>query len=218
MTDIITDRRKRTDAVCWQPVIVTVLLGLVVVAWIGFAGSGGSDAKRAIVRSVDQMLWTQALRDSPAVTDLKAVVPVWREREGASGDRIIERVDQRAGVHRREGAPLEVISMTAGEALPLARLVEQAAKPKDDRENVLPANFEGLAAGDRVTVTTTDGNIFAFEVAPQAGDHDGVSGERPAVVIRFVTPDGANPKSTVQQLKPRDTAAQSVILQRQQDL
>jgi hypothetical protein len=217
MTDIITDRRKRMDAVCWQPVIVTFLLGLVVVVGIGFAGFGGSDTKRAFLRSVDQMLWTQALRGSPAVTDLKAVVPVWREREGASGDRIIERVDQRDGAHRREAAPLAVINMTAGEALPLARLVEQAAKPQDSRDEVVPANFEGLAAGDRVTVTTTDGNVFTFEVVPRSSEYDDVSGGRQAFVIRFVAPDGADTKSTVQQLKPRD-GAQPVILEPQQDL
>ena len=165
MTDTIMDRRKRTDGVCWQPVIVTFLLGLVVVAGIGFAGIAGSDAKRTIMGSVDQMLWTQALKGSPVVTDFEAVVPVWREREGASGDRIIERVDQGDGAHRREEPPLAVINMTAGEALPPARLVEQAAKTQESRGDVLPANFQGFAAGDHVTVATSKVKMLPSVVA-----------------------------------------------------
>jgi len=160
------------------------LVGVLVA--IGFGGwqAAQFDWSEAGV-ALDQALWTQALKDRPSVSELQAVVPVWREREGASGDRILERVDRNQAA--ADGS-VAVINDVGGEAIPAPVLAKQAASyGPDDALPVEPARFNGLTEGDRLTISTKDGQIYTFEVVSpaRAGNAEGVE-----ITIRMTQADG----------------------------
>lgn len=133
--------------------------------------------------ALDQALWNQALKDRPAITDLSAASAQWRTREGASGDRIVERVTAKSA--RTTG--VSVIDGISGEAIPTPVLAEQAAEDYAPKGlDVEPAAFNGLTAGDRLTITTTEGEIYTFEVvAPSDSGSDNAE-----VSIRVTATDG----------------------------
>lgn len=132
-------------------------------------------------RVIDQALWSHALEDRATVSDLQAAVPVWREREGASGDKIVERI-----VSRDAGkSTVAVLDEMAGKAIPAPVLAEQAAAQIAAKFPVEPASFDGLSAGDRLTITTTSGDVFTFEVVTP--DSDPADGN---IAIRIAEPGG----------------------------
>lgn len=132
-------------------------------------------------RALDEALWSHALKDRPAATDLRVATPVWREREGASGDKIVERIEG----PRAAQSTVAVLDEVSGQAISAPVLAEQAAQSQDTVRPMKPASFTGLAAGDRLTITTTGGEIYSFEVA--ARDNTSEHGK---IAIRVMTPDG----------------------------
>jgi len=193
-------RDKRTG---WRAARVIALA-----AAIGFGGwqAGQLDWSGAD-RALDRALWTHALKDRPAATDLHTVTPVWREREGASGDKIVERIDR----PRRGVSNVEVLGEVSGQAIPAPVLAEQAANSASALP-VEPARFNGLSAGDRLTVTTTGGNVYAFEVVAARGDRT-----RPGdMSIHVITPDDEN-ASALYAIRPVD-ADDDAAIEPQQEL
>lgn len=156
-------------------------------AVIGVAGWQASEADWSQARdALDQALWNQALKDRPAITDLSAASAEWRTREGASGDRIVERVAAKSA--RTTG--VAVIDGISGEAIPTPVLAEQAAERHGPNGlEVEPAAFNGLTAGDRLTITTTEGEVYTFEVV--APDDSGSGNAE--VSIRVTATDGTTP-------------------------
>ncbi|MFP3920951.1 MAG: hypothetical protein ACLFPA_06255 [Dichotomicrobium sp.] len=157
---------------------------------IGLGGwmSAQLDVSKTIdgfARKLDRTLWTQALRDSPAPTDLRAVAPLWREREGASGDRILERVAQRK---RLSESAVAVLNDVGGEAIPAPVAAERAAvEMSGEASDVEPIRFDGLTAGDRLTITTANGEVYAFEVVAPEND---ASPDSVTVTVRRISPEG----------------------------
>lgn len=146
---------------------------------IGLGGwQAAQTAFSGLQRAVDQALWGHALQGSPTVTDLHKALPVWRAREGASGDKILERVDPAQAAQSR----IAVINEVSGQTIPSPELAEQAASyTPQDASHVEPARFNGLTAGDRLTITTTDGQVYKFDVvAPD----DSTAGDRAAITIQ----------------------------------
>jgi hypothetical protein len=144
-------------AIGWRGARLMLLAAAIGVCGWQMAPGGWSDAGRAL----DQALWTHALEDRATISDLQATVPVWREREGASGDRIVERVD---GSHAAK-TNVAVLDEVSGQAIPAPVLAEQAAEQTQPSDlPVKPARFNGLTAGDRLTITTTNGDVYTFEV------------------------------------------------------
>jgi len=193
-------RDKRTG---WRAARVMALT-----AAIGFGGwqAGQLDWSGAD-RALDRALWTHALKDRPAATDLDTVTPVWREREGASGDKIVERIDR----PRRGVSDVEVLGEVSGQAIPAPVLAEQAANSASALP-VEPASFNGLSAGDRLTVTTTGGDVYAFEVVTARGDRT-----RPGdMSIHVITPDDEN-ASALYAIRPVD-AEDDAAIEPQQEL
>jgi len=187
-------RDKRT---VWRAARVIALA-----AAIGFGGwqAGQLDWSGAD-RALDRALWTHALKDRPAATDLHTVTPVWREREGASGDKIVERIDR----PRRGVSNVEVLGEVSGQAIPAPVLAEQAANSASALP-VEPARFNGLSAGDRLTVTTTGGDVYAFEVVTARGDRT-----RPGdMSIHVITPDDEN-ASALYAIRPVDAEGDAAI-------
>lgn len=217
MTQTSGSRLTKPEAPRWRTVISVFLTAVVGIGGFHLLAGGWSEATQTVTRSVDRVLWTQALRGSPAVSDLTSVTPVWREREGASGDRIIERVDARGRLPHSTASPIAILEQVGGETLPAAVLAEQAAKPRAAEDSVLPASFEGLTAGDRVTITTTDGRVYAFEVMTQSESSaiSAANGQR--LVIRLDASSGAKEDSVVRKVKPIG-AQHSVVSQPQQEL
>jgi len=217
MVQTSESRLTGRGALRWRAVVGVVLTGVVGVGGMFLLSGAWSDARHSVTRSVDRMLWTQALKGHPAATDLSSAAPVWREREGASGDRIIERVDARGSGPRHAASSIAVLEQVGGETLPPAMLAEQAATPRDAGETIRPASFDGLAAGDRVTITTTDGRVYAFEVLMQGekGAAPATDGQR--FVFRMVTRDGGEEDSIVREVKPIGTQ-QPVASQPQHEL
>jgi hypothetical protein len=173
-------------------------------AAIGFGGwQAGQIDWSGADRALDRALWTHALKDRPAATDLHTITPVWREREGASGDKIVERIDR----PRRGASNVEVLGEESGQAIPAPALAEQAAN--SERASALPvepARFNGLSAGDRLTVRTTGGDVYAFEVVTARGDRT-----RPGdMTIHVITPDDEN-ASALYAIRPVDADADSAI-------
>jgi len=180
-------------------------LWLALAAVVGVAGwqAGQADWPQSGY-ALDKVLWNQALKDRPAVTDLSAASAQWRTREGASGDRIVERF--MAKTARTTG--VSVIDGISGEAIPAPVLAEQAAGdyvPK--RLDMEPAAFDGLTVGDRLTITTTDGEVYTFEVAAP-GDSGSSNAE---VSIRVTATDGtADMRHAIRPVNPHpsETLAQ----------
>ncbi|RIA47289.1 hypothetical protein [Dichotomicrobium thermohalophilum] len=134
-------------------------------------------------RALDQALWTHALEDRATVSDLQAAAPLWREREGASGDKIVERVDP----SKPAKSSVAVLDEVSGHAIPAPVLAEQAAEKSETASlPVKPARFNGLTAGDRLTVTTTSGDVYTFEVV--TGQEDITADGK--IAIRVMAPDG----------------------------
>lgn len=149
-----------------------------------------------VARKMDRTLWTQALKDSPAPADLRAVAPVWREREGASGDRILERVVQR---NRLSETAVAVLDDVGGEAIPAPVAAERAgAEMSGETSDVEPIRFDGLTAGDRLTITTANGEIYAFEVVAPESD---ASTDSVTVTVRRMSPDGEG-ESVIRSVTP----------------
>lgn len=218
MTQTSGDRPAiRPEAVRWRPVIAVLVAGVVGLGGVQFAAHGWTDAKRALASSIDRMLWTHALKNRPAVSDLNAAAPVWREREGASGDRIIERVDTREAASRGGAPAVSVLDDTGGSALPAAVLAEQAARPEQPADRVHPASFEGLGEGDRVTITTTAGRVYVFEVIRQGGKGAVPETREQRFVLRMLAPEGAAAEAIEREIKPIGTP-RPVTAQPQQEL
>ncbi len=168
---------------------------MLLAAAIGFGGwqAAQFDWSQA-GRALDQALLNHALQDRPAVLELQAAAPVWREREGASGDKIVERVGK---VHTADPA-VAVIDEPSGRTVPQPVLVKQAAQQDDSASpSVKPARFNGLTAGDRLTITTTGGEVYTFEVV--AG-RDNVPAHS-EMAIRVISPDG-NDKTVLYAVRP----------------
>jgi len=169
-------------------------------ALVGVAGWQASEADWSqTTNALDRALWNQALKDRPAITDLSKASPEWRTREGASGDRIVERVAAKsAGT-----TGVSVIDGISGEAIPMPVLAEQAAKNHiGNGLNVEPAAFNGLTAGDRLTITTTEGEVYTFEVVAPS---DGGSGSA-EVSIRLTATDGTAPvRHAIRPVNPHPT-------------
>lgn len=147
-------------------------------------------------RKMDRTFWTQALKDRPIPTDLRAVAPVWREREGASGDRILERVVQR---NRLSESAVAVLDDVGGEAIPAPVVAERAAaETSGEASDVEPVRFDGLTAGDRLTVTTANGEVYAFEVVAPEND---ASTDKVTVTVRRISPDGEG-ESVIRSVTP----------------
>lgn len=153
-------------AIGWRGARVMLLAAAIGIGGWQAAQIGWSDAGRAL----DQALWTHALEDRATVSELQATVPIWREREGASGDRIVERVDQSHAANPN----VAVLDEVSGQAIPAPVLAEQAADQTQPSDlQVEPARFSGLTAGDRLTITTTGGKVYTFEVvAGQSEEKD----------------------------------------------
>jgi len=217
MTQTSRSMLTKPEAPRWRAVVSVVLTAVVGIGGLHLLAGGWSEATQNVTRSVDRMLWTQALRGRPAVSDLTAVTPVWREREGASGDRIIERVDARGRLPHSTASPVAILGEVGGETLPAAVLAEQAAKPRAAEGSVLPASFQGLAAGDRVTITTTDGRIYAFEVLTQSESSAVSAADGQRLVIRLDASNGAEGDSVAREVKPIG-AQHSDLSQPQQEL
>jgi len=150
---------------------------------IGFGGwQAGQWEWSAPGRALDEALWSHALKDRSAATDLRMATPVWRERKGASGDKIVERVE----LEDTAPSAVAVLDDVSGQALSAPVLAEQAAERKDTALPVKPAHFAGLAAGDRLTITTTSGEIYSFEVVAARDE----TSDRGKIAIRVMTPDG----------------------------
>ena len=155
---------------------------ILLAAVIAFGGwQAGQADWSGLGRALDQVFWNQALKDRATVATLEDAAPIWRERTGASGDRIVERVDNG---HLGQSM-LAVLDGISGKAIPAPVLAEQAAAQMRDAElPVKPASFDGLSAGDRLTITTTGGDVFSFEVIT----HDEVAANR-NVGIRVAVPN-----------------------------
>lgn len=201
----------------WRTIVAVVLTAGVGIGGLNLLAGGWSQATDTITRSVDRMLWTQALQGSPVATDLTSVTPLWREREGASGDRIIERVDARGRWPLSRTSPVAILEQLGGETLPETVLAERAAKPFAAGEPIYPASFEGLGAGDRVTITTTDGRIYAFEVLTKSEMSGKELSDGNRLVIQLDATDGAEQNSIARTVKPVDPQL-PVVSQPQQDL
>jgi len=177
MTD--QSRRHATDAlkIGWPSVRQTLIAAV-----IGFGGWQAAQTDwPGAGRAMDQILWSHALKDRATVPALGDAAPIWRERTGASGDRIVERVHKSVAGQ----SALAVLDGISGKAIPAPVLAEQAAAQMPDADLPLnPASFDGLSAGDRLTITTTDGDVFSFEVVT----HDDVSADR-GVGMRVAVPD-----------------------------
>lgn len=148
-------------------------------------------------RAIDRALWSKALEDRATVSDLRAAAPVWREREGASGDKIVERV----GSLDAGESSVAVLDEMAGEAMPAPVLAEQAVSTGFPVE---PASFNGLSAGDRLTIKTTGGDVFSFEVVAPADDPTGTN-----IAIQIAEPDGEDGAVlyTIRPVEPDASAA-----------
>jgi hypothetical protein len=156
-------------------------------AVIGVAGwqANGADWSQS-TNLLDKALWNQAIKDRPAITDLSAASVEWRTREGASGDRIVERVE----AERARKAGVSVIAGISGETIPAPVLAEQAAEGHAaDGLDVEPAAFNGLTEGDRLTITTTEGEVFTFEVVAPNDSSNGNA----EVSIRVAATDSPKP-------------------------
>ena len=159
-------------------------------------------------QALDSALWSHALQERETITDLAAVTPTWREREGASGDKIVERIDQA----RMSDAAIAVLGEIGAQALPAPLSAREAAKQEGAALSVKPARFNGLGTGDRLTITTTDGDIYSFEVvASQQDARDGGSFE---ICINPVGRDHGTLLYAVRPVAPQSPAN----MQAQQDL
>ncbi len=183
---------------------------LALAAAIGFGGWQAAQVDWSKAgRALDQALWMHALEDRVVVSDLHSAAPVWRERAGASGDKILERVD---GGTSMEPA-IAVLEEVSGQAIPSPVLAEQAVAQKDGAGlAVKPARFNGLTAGDRLTITTTDGETFTFEVVA-AEDGAAVTGNI-AIRVGAADEDKGSVLYDIRPVKPETPAA----LRPQQDL
>jgi hypothetical protein len=207
-TDDMTDQSRRHAlsalTIGWRGARKMLLA-----AAIGFGGWQAAQFDWSDVgRDIDQALWSHALEDRATVSDLQAAVPVWREREGASGDKIVERI-----VSRDAGkSTVAVLDEMGGEAIPAPVLAEQAAaETATTGFPVEPASFDGLSAGDRLTITTTSGDVFSFEVVTP--DSDPADGN---IAIRIAEPGGED-GSVLYTIRPVEPDA-SAALRPQQEL
>ncbi len=184
----------------WRPIVVAVMFGALGAGALHAAVSLLPDA----MRSLDRMMWAQALGDRPAARDLLDAAPVWRERVGASGDRIIERVAAHARSDRDAGPAIAVLEDVSGQALPQTVLAHQAAEPHVSARQVAPASFEALGAGDRLTITTVEGRVFAFEVVAKPDGRTEPDAEYGRFVIRMVPSGDGEPEAetVLQQIAP----------------
>jgi len=132
---------------------------LFLVAAMGFAlGQAFQFDWEHASKSLDEAIWKQALKDRPAAAELWDASPVWREREGASGDKILERVDRTGRVEKQ----VAVIREMGGNALSSAVIPDRASAADDGK----PAMLNALTAGDRLTITAGDGQVQLFEITP----------------------------------------------------
>lgn len=185
---------------------------LLMVAAIGFgAGQAAQFGWRDAGDSLDQAMWQQALKDRPAATRLDAASPVWRERKGASGDKIVERIDRT----QRVDAGVAVLDEVGGKVISAQVLAERAATADSDGTLAIqPANFSELTAGDRLTITTGDGQVRAFEIVSETGA-DARQDDHPTPAVRIIAPAGGGSfvVYAVQPVEPQAGALSS-----QQDL
>lgn len=183
--------------------LVFLALGIALGGWMS-AQFDWSKTMDGLARKMDRTLWTQALKDSPAPADLQALVPVWREREGASGDRILERVGRQRLVSESSVAVLDDVS---GEAIPAPVAAEQFAEVSGEASDVAPVRFDGLTAGDRLTITTANGEVYAFEVvAPE----DDASSDSVTVTVRKISPDGEG-ESVIRSVRPLEDEDKTAV-------
>jgi len=202
MTQDKREMSVRPEAVHWKPVgaiiaITALSLGIWQVATVGL-----SNTVRMVQGSIDEILWGHALRTGSATFDFGAPEPLWRERAGASGDLIIERVGYRSRRADEKSPPVVVLDRVGARKVPHPILVSEAAAASgnpDSPGSITPASFEGLTAGDRITIKTKDGRVYAFEVVtPKDGEADGPESSA-QVTIRFSSEqdleDGADTSS-----------------------
>jgi len=216
MTQTLSRSPARTDAIRWRPLLAVLLAGLVALGGTYLARGGWSDGHGTLARSIDQMFWMHAFQGRPAVMELDAMVPAWREREGASGDRIIERIHRDGERKRGTSSKLAVLGDTAAETLAPAVLAEQAAK-QQPAKNIYPAAFDGLGTGDRLTIATKDGRVYAFEVVrPDAQDRSAETATQ-RIVVRLLNTDDNTNEPIMREIRPLETQ-RPVASQPQQDL
>jgi len=202
MTQDNREMSARPEAVHWKPVgaiiaIAALGLGIWQVATVGL-----SNTVRIVHGSFDRILWGHALRTGSSTLDFETPGTVWRERAGASGDLIIERVGYRSR-HPEETSPsVVVLDRVGARRVPHPILVSEAAAASGETDSpgsVTPASFEGLTAGDRITIRTKDGRSYAFEVVAQKDAEADEPESSARVTIRFSSEqdlqDGADASS-----------------------
>jgi len=190
----------RFSAASRRRIRLAVVVAAVAVGGWQIAHTDWSQARQTL----DHTLWSHALQDRPAPTDLTSAAPVWREREGASGDRIVERVDGQSSAE----TAMAILSDVSGKAVSGHLLAQPGAHFRESEKlRVEPAALDGLSAGDRLTITTTDGRIYTFEIGAPA-DESVTNGMK--ITIRFATSDdGKTALHDVTPITPHSGASQS---------
>jgi len=173
--------------------------------WLG-AQYDWSDAGRIVSRAIDQTIWAHALKDSPAVAKLPSAVPVWRESVGASGDLIVEHVDQVESERTKTTSSVAIFGDVRGKAVTPALPAEKRhpeRAPASQSLQIEPASLAKLDAGDRITVATTNGERYIFEVVMPGDIDDQVRTGHAPIVLQLKSPSGVTATSVLLPLAPQ---------------